>query len=109
MYACEAGWMPGSSPGMTPSWSPRSSSIHRHAREFHHLAPFLGLIGDELAELRRRHRFWGGADFGQPRHQFWILQRFADGLVESFHDLGRRALWRRDAVEADRLESRHGL
>ena len=37
-------------------------SIHRNAGERDHLAPFFGLVGNELAELGRRHRFRDAAD-----------------------------------------------
>jgi len=50
--------------------------IDRNAGEFHHFAPFLGLVGDQFAEFGRRHRFGNAADLGQPRHQLGILQRF---------------------------------
>src|SRR5204862_5508399 len=76
--------------------------IHRNAGEFHHFAPLLGLVGDQFAEFGRRHRLWNTADVGEPRHQFGVLQRLADRLVEDVDDLGWRALSRRDAVEADR-------
>jgi len=39
----------------------------------------------------------------------WIFQRLADRLVEDLDDLRRRAFRRGNAVETDRLESRHGL
>ena len=58
------------------------ASIHRNAGEFHHLAPLLGLVGDQLAEFGRRHRLRDAADLGEPRHQLGVLQRFADRLVE---------------------------
>ena len=83
--------------------------IHRNAGKFHHFAPFLGLVGDELAEFGRRHRLRNAADLGEPRHQLGVLQRFADRLVEDIDDFRRRALRHRDAVEADGLESRHGF
>src|SRR5258708_25696818 len=80
-------------------------SLHRDARELDHLAPFLGLVGDQLAEFGRRHRLRDAADVGKPRHQLGIFQRFPDRLVEDVDDLGWRALGRRDAAEPDPLES----
>src|SRR5260370_209606 len=103
------GWMPGSSPGITTNVRQASVLIHRDPCELNHLAPFLGLVGDELAELGRRHRLWNSADFGKPRDQLGIFQRFTNRLVEDLHDLRRRALRRGDAIEADGLESRHDL
>src|ERR1700730_6411817 len=86
-----------------------TTSIHRDPGELDHLSPLLGLISDELAELGRRHRLRNSADFGKPRDQLGIFQRFADRLVEDFHDLRRGAFRRGDAVETDRLEAGHGL
>src|SRR5947209_18629366 len=86
-----------------------SSSIHRNPGEFDHLAPFLGLIRHQLAEFRRRHRHWQAPRLGKARHQLGVLQGLADGLVEEVDSLRRRALRRRDDVEADGRKSRHGL
>jgi hypothetical protein len=36
-------------------------SVHPDVRELHHFAPFLGFVGDELAEPRGRHRHRLGA------------------------------------------------
>src|SRR6516162_4338290 len=44
-----------------------AASIRFHARELHHLAPLLGLFGDELAEVGRRAWKCGGAPLGTPR------------------------------------------
>src|SRR5947209_9311550 len=85
----------------------RAASLDRNTGEFHHLAPFLCLIGDQFAEFRRRHRLWNAANLSQPRHQLGILERLANRLVERGDDFRRRALWRRDAIESNRLESRH--
>src|SRR5579872_4652950 len=79
------------------------TSIHRDACEFDHLAPLLGLIGNELAEFGGRHRFRKAAHFGQARHELGVLQRVVDRLVELLHDFRRRALRRGNAVETDRL------
>ena len=76
--------------------------VHRHPGELDHLAPLLGFVGNELAELGRRHRLRDTAGFGEPSHQLRILQRFADRLVKGVDDFGRRALRRGDAVESDR-------
>src|ERR1700730_18703451 len=86
-----------------------SISIHRPPGKLHHLAPLLGLIGNQSAEFGRRHRFWETADGGELLDQLWILQRLADRLVEDVDDLRRRALGRRDDIKPDRLESPHGL
>ena len=57
------------------------SLIHRHTGKLDHLAPFLGLVGNQSAELLRRHRLRDAADGFQPLDQLGIFQRFGDGLV----------------------------
>src|SRR6516164_6242856 len=37
---------------------PIAPSLHRYASELHHLAPFLSLVRERLAELRGCHRLW---------------------------------------------------
>ena len=44
-------------------------SIHRDAGELHHLAPFLGFVADELAELGRCRRLRDSADIAQTKSQ----------------------------------------
>src|ERR1700744_798471 len=78
-------------------------SLHRNAGEFDHLAPFLGLVRDQLAEFGRRHRPGDAACGGELLDDLRILQRLGDRLVEDLHDLRRRAPWRGDAVETDPL------
>src|SRR5439155_19996114 len=99
--------MPGSSPGVTAKCAaPKPSRlIHRHTREFDHLAPFLGLVSDELAEFAGRHRLRNSADVAKPRDHLGIFQGLADCLVENVDDFRRRSLWRGDAVESDRFQS----
>jgi hypothetical protein len=47
-----------------------------------HLAPLLGLIGDELAELSGRQRHWNALQVGKSRHQLGIPEALADEVVE---------------------------
>ena len=69
-----------------------SASIDGNTGKFHHLAPFLRLVRDQLAEFGRRHRLRNAADFSKARDQLGILQRLADGLVKRGDDFRRRAL-----------------
>src|SRR2546429_960454 len=62
-----------------------SGLIHRHTREFDHLAPFLGLVSEELAEFGGRHRLRDSADVAKPRHPPGILHGPPDCPVEEFH------------------------
>jgi hypothetical protein len=49
-----------------------------------HLAPLLGLVGDELGEIRGRVGEHGSADIGEPRLEFVIGNAGADGRAQLF-------------------------
>src|SRR5579862_7176189 len=98
----DSGFSPAGCPAMT-KYEVVPVSLHRNAGEFDHLAPFLGFVRNELAEFGRCHRLRDAADGDELLGDLGILQRLADRLVELFHDLRRRALWRGNAVEADRF------
>ena len=66
------------------------------------LAPFLGVFGNELPEVARRHRLWNAAYVGEARPYFWIGEGRIDLFVELVDDLGRRVL-RRDYAIPTRL------
>src|SRR5262249_33734181 len=57
-----------------------------------HLAPFLGFVGDELAEIGRRASKHRAAQIGKPCFEFWICNADIDFLVQSFDELCGRAL-----------------
>src|SRR5262249_43817193 len=72
-----------------------------------HFAPFLGFVGDELAELSRRtlkDRYLQG---GKSRLDLGISEGGIDFLVELVDDLGRRLLGNADTMPAAGLEVRH--
>src|SRR5712664_3291386 len=79
------------------------SLIHRHAGELHHLAPFFGLFGDELAVCGRRHWLGDAANLGETGRQLGVFQGLVDRPVEDVDDLRRRVLWRGHAIEHARL------
>src|SRR6266446_9215691 len=76
------------------------------ARKFHHLAPLLRFLGDELAEVGRRAWKCGGAPRGEPRLRLGIGERRIDLLVELVNNLGRRVFRRADAGPEARLVAR---
>src|SRR5580692_2860737 len=84
-------------------------SLRLYVRELDHLGPFLGFIGDELAEIGRRAGKWHGAEIGKPLLQRGIGEASIDFLVELVDDVGGRALRCADAVEAARIVTRHEL
>jgi len=46
-----------------------------------HLAPLLGFVRDQLAEVSRRARKWRAAQIGKPRLDLGICERGVDLLV----------------------------
>src|SRR5580700_10710081 len=77
-------------------------SLRLDVRELDHLGPFLGFVGNELAEIGRRASEWHGAQSGKPRLQCGIGEAGIDLLVELVDDVDGRALRRADAVERAR-------
>src|SRR5262249_54291916 len=63
-----------------------------------HLAPFLGFVGDELAEISGRACKHRAAQIGKPCFEFWICNADIDFLVQSFDELYGRALRSTNAV-----------
>src|ERR1700722_3870011 len=84
-------------------------SLRLDVRELDHLGPFLGLFGNELAEIGWRAGKWHGAQSGKPRLQRGIGEARIDRLVELVDDVGRRGLGRADAIEDARIVDRHEL
>ena len=68
------------------------------AGELDHLAPLLGLIGDELAEVGGRARKHRAAHVGDPRLDLGIGEARIDLLVELVDDFGGRVLGRAEAL-----------
>src|SRR6516164_9835755 len=59
-----------------------------------HLAPLLGFVGNEFAEIGRRHWNWNTTQVSEPRPNLGIGEGSVDLFVEFVDDLGRRAFWR---------------
>jgi hypothetical protein len=68
-----------------------------------HLAPLLGFIGDEVAEVGGRARNHRAAQVGKPRLDLGVGERGVDFLVELVDDLGGRFLGCADANPRTRL------
>ena len=62
------------------------------------LAPFLGFLGEELAEIRGRHRQRHRAEVGQPDLYPWFRKGRVDFSVEPIDDFCRNVL---GAAESD--------
>src|SRR5262245_51494980 len=52
-----------------------------------HLAPFLGFVGDEFAEISGRAWKHRAAQIGKPCFEFWICNADIDLLVQSLDEL----------------------
>ena len=70
------------------------------------LAPLLGFIGDELAEVGRRDRKHGAAQFDEPRLDLGIGEARVDLPIEFLDDLGGRAPRRAETEPCARLVAR---
>src|SRR5262245_40324553 len=88
-------------------WNPDRASVGLSARELDDLSPFLGLVGNELAEVGRRAWKGAGAQIGKPRHEFGFCEYCVDLLVEFVDDLGRRVPGRANAMKGARLVAGH--
>src|SRR5215470_4319715 len=72
-------------------------SLQFDAGELYHLAPLLGFLGDQRAELGRRHRHGNAAQVVEPRFHLGVGKAGVDLFVELVDDVGGRALGRADA------------
>src|SRR5262245_54391870 len=84
-------------------------SFRLDTRELDHLAPLLGVIGDELAEVGGRAWKCSGTQLGEPRLHLGIGESRVDLLVELLDDLGRRGLRCADADPETRFGARPEL
>src|SRR5262249_24618088 len=88
-------------------------NIHRQSASlvldvgcFDHLAPLLGLGGNELCKVAGRARKSSATEFGQPRLDLGIGKAGVDLGVELVDDLSRRVPGRADPIPLARLEAR---
>src|SRR4051812_43566775 len=74
-----------------------------------HLAPLLGFVGDDLAELGRRTAKDAATEIGDAPFHLGIAQCGIDLLVEPVDDVCGRVSWRSDAIPRAGLETRQEL
>src|SRR6516164_5215255 len=86
-----------------------AASIRLSPCEPHHLAPLLGFLGDERAEVRGRTRKHRAAEVSEPRFYVGIGEASVDLLAELRNDLSRRILGCAEAIPIARLVARHEL
>src|SRR5262249_22975402 len=65
-------------------------SLWLDASELDHLAPFLGLVDNQLAELGRRSRQRRAAEVSETGLHLRVVKSRGDLLVELVDDLGKR-------------------
>src|SRR5262245_47914996 len=70
------------------------------------LAPFLGFLGEELAEIRGRHRQRHSAEVGQPGLYPWFRKGRVDFSVEPIDDFRRNVLGPAEADHKGRFVAR---
>src|SRR5262245_48562864 len=76
----------------------QSFCLNFSARELDHFAPLLDFISDEPGEVGRRAGKRRATELGNPCLRPRIGKRGIELLVEPFHDLGRLAPWRANAI-----------
>src|SRR5262249_53001921 len=86
-----------------------AGSICLDACELHHLAPLLGFLGDQLAEVCGRDDKRRASKVGKPRLDLGIGEARVDLLVELVDDLHWRVFGYADAIPVARLIARHEL
>ena len=79
---------------------PDRGSLRLDVRRPDHLAPLLGVVGDELAEVGGRARQRRASEVSQLRLDFGIGEACIDLLVEPVDDFGRRIPRCADAPKA---------
>src|SRR6516225_3467958 len=79
------------------------------AGELDYFAPLLGIVSDELAEIRDRAGKYHAPKVGKPRLQLGISEPRIDLAIELINDLGRRVFGRTEANPLARLETRHEI
>src|SRR5215470_13121383 len=84
-------------------------SLELCAGELDYFAPLLGIVSDELAEVRDRAGKYHAPKVGKPRLQLGISEPRIDLAIELINDLGRRVFGRTEANPLARLETRHEI
>src|SRR3974390_256542 len=87
----------------------RPGSFRLDVREIYHLRPLLGIIGNELTEVRGRTHKDRRAQVSKPRLHLRLCKSRVDCLVQLFDDVGGGVFWRTDTLPAARLVAQHKL
>src|SRR5262249_50913566 len=92
-------------------WNIRAfpASVRLDAGELDHLAPLLGFLSDQLAEVSGRTRKHRATEVSEPRFDVGIGEAGIDLLVELVDDFGGRVFGRADPVPNTCLVARHEL
>src|SRR5262249_22647567 len=86
-----------------------AASVRLDVEGLDHLAPLLGLIGDELAEVGGRTRKHRAAEVSEMGLHLRVVESRVNFLVELVNNLRRCVLGRADAIPLARLVARHEL
>src|SRR5262249_26467685 len=70
-------------------WTRAAASVRLDVGRPDHLAPFLGVVGDELAKVGGRADSWCATQIGEPRLDLMIGESGIHFVVELLDDLGR--------------------
>src|SRR5271168_4911148 len=84
-------------------------SLRLDARELDHLAPLLGLIGNELAEIGWRARKRRATQVGKPCLHLGIGKDRIDLRIQFADDLSGDSLGRDDTEPCARFKARHEI
>ena len=79
-------------------WTRTAISVRLDVGRPDHLAPFLGVVGDELAKVGGREREHVATEIGKPRPYLEIGEARIDLFVELRDDLSRRILGCAEAI-----------
>src|SRR6266478_6091918 len=94
---------------MMESLAATAGSLRLDAGGLDHFGPFLGFVGDELAEVGGRARKHSATKVGKARLHFGISEARIDLLVESVDYLGGCVFGRAKTVPLTRLVARQEL
>src|SRR5262245_3372779 len=86
-----------------------SASLPLDARRPNHLAPLLGKLDNEFAELGGRACKWFRAQIDEPRFEHGISKGGINLLIEDRDDLRRRVRGGSNAIPTARLVTRHKI
>src|SRR6266851_6906208 len=90
-------------------WKCQSRSRRLDVGHADHLGPLVSFVGNEFAELGRRHRHWHASQIGEPHLHLGIGKAGIYLPVDLVDDLGRRSFWRADPVPRAGLVARDKL